>query len=287
MKNQVRFVQVFYKALSNVFDTSALKAATIADSFIHEEGQEKALGGLSWLIIAQSILGAVGSVIPYIGPAVGIVSGGLGVGVAFLAAVKDPARDMRFTNFAALQASLGDVKSQTQSIVADYFDTRFRNTPPNGDADLGNLLADSLHDGTWAEQDIAEVQYKEEDLVRVMHSGIINEAWTSDNVVLVRWSKGKLVDYEDNPKGFLNVDPCWDNAPFSDEYLPSLACENDLNYVVVSLLNRSPNPENTANLGFTGPYEHERRFLDCSRLRQRYIGLIWTQSQDHHRQLRI
>lgn len=229
MRNSARFVQRYYAAITDVCDTSSLSLASIATTFIDNANTQVKMGTNSWLIILSGVIGATTAFIPGGGSAVaGTITGVLGVGIGILGTAKQAAIDPRFTDFADLQARMGDVKAQTQNTLSAYFDRLYRNSPPQGDQGAGTELAYLLESGAWAEQDMAELEFTKQDMIRMIQSGIISEAWNSQRVVLVSWSQGKLGDV----RGY-NLDPCF-GAPF--KYINDLvACENDRNYIFVSI----------------------------------------------------
>ena len=229
MRNHARFIQRFYAAITDVFDTGALSIGDIIDTFIGSGGDEFDLGPQAWLIIVGGAVAATTSFIPFGGAAAaGMVSGVLGVGVGIFGGVQEATVDPRFTTFADFQDRLGDMKLETQTGIGAYFDSLFRNSPPNGDP-AGTALFDSLSSGEWAEQDMAKLEITKGEMVRQMHAAIITEAWNSQQVILLKWSNGLLNDING-----VTINPCWEDPGWGSAGIDVfVACENDSNYLIV------------------------------------------------------
>lgn len=231
MRNNARFIQGFYSAITDVFDTSSLSVGDIVNTFIGTDSGDTELGTSSWLIMLSGAIGATTAFIPGGGAALGgMVSGVMGVGIGILSTAKETPIDPRFTTFADLQSRLGDMKLETQNTISAYFDRLYRNSPPNGEQDPGYELSDLLSDGIWAEQDMAQVGFTKNDVVRLIHSAFITEAWNSQKVVLLKWSNGLLGDIDGT-----NINPCWEDPDWAEQGIDEfVACENDKNFMAVS-----------------------------------------------------
>lgn len=236
MRNSARFVQGFYAAITDVFDTSSFSIADIVNTFIGEGSDDTEFGAQSWLIMLSGAIGAATAAIPGGGAvAGGMVSGVLTVGVGILGAAKETPVDPRFTTFADLANRLGDMKLETQNTIGAYFNKLYRDSPPQGDEALGFELKDMLADGAWAEQDMAQLSFTKDDMVRLIQSAFITEAWNTQSVVLLKFSNGLLGDI-----GGTNINPCWEDPGWAEQGIDEfVACENDYNYMVVSQTQKS------------------------------------------------
>lgn len=221
--------------MTDIFDTSSLAVADIIVTFIGDGAGETEMGTSAWLIILSGAIGATTAFIPGGGAAIGgTVAGIMGVGIGILNTAKSVPIDPRFTTFADLEARVGDIKIETQNTIGAYFDGLYRNSPPQGDAGAGNALVDVMSSGVWAEQDMAELSFTKEDMIRLVHSSIITEAWNSQSVVIIKWSNGLLNDISGT-----SINPCWEDPGWAEQGIDVyVACENDKNYMAVSLFLR-------------------------------------------------
>lgn len=231
MRNNARFVQGFYSAITDIFDTSSLSVADIVNTFIGTDAGDTEIGASSWFIMLSGAIGATTAFIPGGGAALGgVFAGVMGVGIGILSTAKETPIDPRFTTFADLQARLGDMKLETQNTIGAYFDKLYRNSPPQGEEGPGYELSDLLNTGVWAEQDMAQLSFTKNDMVRLIHSAFITEAWNSQKVVLLKWSDGLLGDIDGT-----NINPCYEDAGWDEQGINEfVTCENDRNWMAVS-----------------------------------------------------
>lgn len=151
MRNSARFVQRYYAAITDVFDTSALSLASIATTFIDNGKTDTQMGTNAWFIIMSGVIGATTAFIPGGGAAIGgTVAGIMGIGIGILGSAKAVAIDPRFTTFADMQARLGDIKTETQKTLSVYYNRMYRDTPAQGDIGAGTELSYLLESGACA-----------------------------------------------------------------------------------------------------------------------------------------
>lgn len=227
MRNYALFLQRYYTSISNVINTVSLSTGSIADNFAADGGEDIEMNDAAWYTLASGIITAGTAFLPAFGQVTGGSFGGIFTALAGIAGAMGTVEDPRFTTFADLQSNLGKLKESAQAMIDKYFDRLFRNSPPNKDTDKGTELAKLLQSGIWAEQDTAELSYKESDIIRMIHSSMISELWNAQQFTIVRFSKSTLNDIWGKDYDF-----CFDNP--NDDVADWVACVGDYNYLLVS-----------------------------------------------------
>lgn len=229
MRNLAAVIQRWHKLLGEGFSTASDYTANITNTFI-VRGAE----GTS----ASSVLGILGGALTTAGalfsPAampVNTIAGLLGFTNGMIDAM-NPAliQDIRFDEFAEIQAVLGGMGIASGKVLSDFFEQLFFSTPPKGDVARGLQLAHILETGSFASQDVGtgDGDLVKADMIRMVQASIIGEAWKMSRVAIVKWSKaGKFVDIT----GF---NPCGGAGAQAFGMESHLACEFDRNYMIVS-----------------------------------------------------
>ncbi|SPN96523.1 related to acetylxylan esterase [Cephalotrichum gorgonifer] len=228
MRNLARTLQRWYAVFSDSVDTASLFTASISTEFLWRKPEDVSADPASWLTIVAGMFAAIGAILPPAGniPANGIAGIlTLGAGAAGLTP-SDPVEDVRFSDFAKLQSSLGRMKSTVQTAMAEYFDTMLASLPPDGDREKGTELARLLESGAFADQDFGTSEPVDagSDMVTRIRAAIIAEAWNNDHVSIVKWSRtGKMAEY---------FDPCGRDSTVRGGTDHAIACQFDNNYII-------------------------------------------------------
>lgn len=231
MRNSARFVQNYYAAITDIFDTSSLAIADLINSFIYQQKYETVMGQAAEIMIMGGVISTVTSLIPGVSAGLGgtAIGNSMSIATGILKTAVETPIDPRFTTFGDMAAEMGQLKLQTQNTISAYFDGLYRNSPPQGDVDAGCQLDNLLASGAWAEQDMAELPFSKGEMIRQIHAGIITEMWNSQTVMLVKWTNGLLDDIH----GTL-INPCWVDPGWTDAGIdPYVACVNDRNFMMV------------------------------------------------------
>lgn len=234
--NFAKVLRKWYSNFNHGVTNAALFTPEIADGFFWRSTSASPANPAAWLTIIAGLFTTIGSIIPVTSvPAnsvAGIITAGAGTASFFSAGEVE---DLRFTDFSKLQGSLGRMARRVELAMSDYYSEMLAKLPPDGDRARGTALAQMLHDGGFADQDILV----EPELANPGESGpwaittsvtasIIAEAWNSGSVIIAKWTRtGAMADF---------WDPCGADARDRHGLDHAIACQFDNNYVIVGVL---------------------------------------------------
>lgn len=228
MHNYARFLQRWYRTFSDSVDTAALFTAEITLTFLSYAPIDSSADPASWLTIASGMFTSAGAFLPGINGAIVNEAAGIltaAAGIVGLAS-ESPPEDPRFTDFAGLEDSIGNMKLVVLDAIGAYFKRLLTASPPDGDMAAGTELAHALNSGVFADQDFGtgEGAMDITTMTRLIQAAIISEAWNSGKVAILKWSStGEMSQY---------FNPCFGEERYGLDHI--VACEYGKNYVIVS-----------------------------------------------------
>lgn len=229
MRNFARFLQAWYKQLTDSIDTTSLFTAKFSGTFLYYAAEDASADPASWLTIVAGILATVGVFAPPPAAAGTNAVAGILTAAAGTAGMvgEAPGQDPRFTNFGEIQSKLGDMKIAVTTALDDYFDRLFVETPPEKHWERGTELARILEDGAFAAQDFTSTP-RHEDMVNMIKASLINEMWNSGNVAIVKWSNGNELSTS------FGYSPCFKTHSLTLYNKYAVVCEKKQNFLIVS-----------------------------------------------------
>lgn len=234
MRNLARYIQRWNNILTTGVNMASLFTASIAETFCAHAPKDVDADPTSILTILSGFLTTFGAMGPQGSASATVFSivGGIGVsnGIAGSIAAEDPIEDVRFTDFSKLQKTLGTLQMTVSKSMSNYYDRLFTITPPEDDWGRATELARLLESGAFASQDVGTGNNKTTaaGMGRLIQASIIAEAWNSQRVAIVKWSK----DNDWATRDDYHFNPCFGGKRYGIDY--TIACQFDKNYMIVS-----------------------------------------------------
>jgi hypothetical protein len=253
MANFARFIHRFAIVFEEETSNAAFDLAAMANIFIADQKKNLEVGAGAWLTMAAGAVTGITAFLPGFGAMAGAAASGiLGIASSMAGGADDPAiTDPRFTSFANLSSSYGNIKIKVVDTIKIYFKKILLDQPATGNIEEGTRLSNILKSGAYSDQYIgmsdsngesSDADFNGKLLRKMIKAPIISEIWNSQTMFIAKFPPG-LLDYTwKGAPAYWNFkfDPCYGKREFENTLNGKIYCPHgegglgENNFVLVS-----------------------------------------------------